>query len=34
MIPEPTETDQDIVDRAVNYALTHDAETLDRLANS
>lgn len=28
MIPEPTETDQDIVDRAVNYALTHDAEPL------
>lgn len=34
MIPEPTETDQDIVDRAVDYALNHDAETLDRLANS
>lgn len=34
MIPEPPETDQDIVDRAVNYALNHDAETLDRLADA
>ena len=34
MTPTPTDTDIELINRAVDYALIHDAETLDRLANA